>query len=74
MKTTCYFEEQVLRKRPYIKTEWCEQAVRTPERMEIQEDGRRRYWIYIPEWDKHLRVVTLADGETFHNAFFDRDF
>jgi hypothetical protein len=21
-----------------------------------------------------LRVVTLADGETIHNAFFDRDF
>ena len=21
-----------------------------------------------------LRVVTLADGETVHNAFFDRDF
>ena len=74
MKTTHYFEEQVLRKRPYIKLEWCEQAVRTPERMEIQEDGRCRYWIYIPKWDKHLRVVILADGKTFHNAFFDRDF
>ena len=74
MKTTPYFEEQVLRKRPYIKLEWCEQAVSTPERIEIQEDGRRRYWIYIPEWGKYLRVVTLSDGETFHNAFFDRDF
>ncbi len=74
MKTTAYFEEQVLRKRPYIKPEWCEQALKTPERLEIQADGRRRYWIYIAEQDKHLRVVTLADGETIHNAFFDRDF
>jgi len=23
---------------------------------------------------KFLRVITLADGETVHNAFFDRDF
>jgi hypothetical protein len=27
-------------------------------------DGRTRF----------LRVVTLEDGETTHNAFFDRDF
>jgi len=27
-------------------------------------DGQTRY----------LRVVTLDDGETVHNAFFDRDF
>ena len=23
---------------------------------------------------RYLRVVTLEDGETVHNAFFDRDF
>jgi hypothetical protein len=74
VKTTDYFEDQVLRKRPEIKIEWCEQALKTPERIEIQEDGRCRYWIYIAEQDKHLRVVTLADGNTVHNAFFDRDF
>ncbi len=27
MKTTRYFEEQVLRKRPYLQREWCEQAL-----------------------------------------------
>ena len=74
MKTTPYFEEQVLRKRPYIKVEWCEQALQTPERIEVQENGRRRCWIFIPEQNKHLRVVTLPDGVTIHNAFFDRDF
>ena len=41
MKATRYFDEQVLRKRPYIQL---------------------------------LRVVTLEDGETIHNAFFDRNF
>ena len=24
--------------------------------------------------DKFLRVILLADGETVHNAFFDRNF
>jgi hypothetical protein len=27
MKTTRYFEEQVLRKRPYLKVEWIEAAL-----------------------------------------------
>lgn len=30
MKTTRYFREQVLRKRPYIKEEWCEMAIKNP--------------------------------------------
>jgi len=33
-----------------------------------------RCWIFIPELGKHLRVVTLGDGETIHNAFPDRGF
>ncbi|MCS6909388.1 MAG: hypothetical protein NZM11_02290 [Anaerolineales bacterium] len=74
MKTTRYFEEQVLRKRPYLKREWCEQALQTPYRMETQPDGRVRYWVFIKELDKYLRVITLEDGETVHNAFPDRDF
>jgi len=28
----------------------------------------------IPDVGKYLRVVTEADGETVHNAFFDRRF
>lgn len=74
MKTTRYFEEQILRKRPYIQREWCERAIKQPARREVQPDGRVRFWIYIPELDKYLRVVTLADGETIHNAFPDRNF
>jgi len=41
---------------------------------EIQPDGRIRHWIFIPELGKYLRVVTLDDGETVHNAFPDRNF
>jgi hypothetical protein len=74
LKTTRYFEEQVLRKRPYIKREWCERALREPVLREAQPDGRVRYWVYIPELGKYLRVVTLEDGTTVHNAFPDREF
>jgi hypothetical protein len=74
MKTTRYFEEQVLRKRSYLKREWCEMALREPVRREVQPDGRIRHWIFVAELGKYLRVVTLADGETIFNAFPDRDF
>jgi len=51
MKTTRYFEEQVLRKRPYIRREWCLSAREAPIRSEVQADGRIRFWgeIVLPE-------------------------
>jgi len=30
MTTTRYFEEQVLRKRPYLQREWCERVIANP--------------------------------------------
>lgn len=45
-----------------------------PVREERQSDGRIRRWAYIEAETKYLRVILLADGETVHNAFFDRDF
>jgi hypothetical protein len=74
LKTTRYFEEQILVKRPYLKREWCQQAIQTPLRREIEVNGRIRHWIYISELGKYLRVVTLDDRETIHNAFPDRNF
>ena len=69
MKTTRYFEEQVLRKRPYIQRAWCERIVAKPLRRETQPDGRIRHWGIVPELGgRALRVVTLEDGETVHNA------
>jgi hypothetical protein len=42
---------------------------------QVQNDGRIRRWIRIPEMNnKFLRVVLLPDGETIHNAFFDRGY
>nr|WP_303701592.1 hypothetical protein [Flexistipes sinusarabici] len=37
-------------------------------------NGRIRKWAKIPEVNKYLRVIILEDGETVHNAFFDRDY
>ena len=75
LKTTRYFEEQVVRKRPHIRREWCAEVLRNPVRREAQDDGRIRHWGYIADLGgRALRVVTLADCETVHNAFPDRDF
>jgi len=74
MSYTRYFEEQVLRKRPYLRKEWCEVAIREYDYKSEQSDGRIRYWKWIHELNKYLRVVTLEDGVTIHNAFPDRDF
>lgn len=72
--TTFYFNNDVLLKRPYIKMTWCEAAITNPIRREIQTDGRIRHWIFVSELNQYLRVVTLADGMTIHNAFPDRNF
>lgn len=78
MKTTRYFEEQVLRKRPYIRRLWCIDVVGHPIRREVQANGRIRFWGKVTvageTRPRFLRVVTLDDGEMIHNAFFDRNF
>jgi hypothetical protein len=72
---TDYFRENVLAKRSYIQIDWCLAALLKPLRREVQpEDGRVRYWVWIPELSRYLRVVTLPDGVTLHNAFPDRRF
>ena len=58
-----------------IRMDWIRQAVEHPVREVIQGDGRIRRWAPIREMGgRYLRVVLLADGETVHNAFFDRSF
>ena len=76
MKTTAYFEAIRLRPdRVVIQNEWIQRAIESPIREVIQADGRIRRWSAVPESDgRFLRVVLLADGETVHNAFFDRGF
>ena len=74
MKSTLYFQEQVLRKRPYLKLSWIRRAIKDSRYKQVQTDGRIRYYIFIKELGKYLRVVTLEDGKTVHNAFPDRNF
>ena len=75
MRTTQYFD--YTRKRPdraQIREEWIEHVIANPEKIEIQADGRIRKWAKIDETGKYLRVILLDDGETVHNAFFDRSY
>jgi len=64
MKVTKYFQfRRALADRETIQDAW------------IQEDGRIRLWGKVAQaGNKYLRVVLLEDGETVHNAFFDRKF
>ena len=74
-KFTEYFEKEVLRKRPYLKKEWCVRVIEDPIRVEQQEHNRFRFWGMIPELEgRILRVITLRDKMTIHNAFPDRRF
>ena len=76
VKVTRYFE--VVRNRPdraTIRDEWIFRAIQAPAREVIQADGRIRRWVAVLEMEnRYLRVILLPDGETVHNAFFDRRF
>lgn len=75
MNFTEYFRYTVRRPdRTKIKMDWIEETVKNPDYSEVQSDGRIRKWKKIQEQGKFLRVILLSDGETVHNAFFDRTF
>ena len=68
-------ENEVLRKRPYLTKDMCIRVVESPIRSEPQENNRFRFWAAVPELGgRYLRVVTLSDKLTIHNAFPDRGF
>jgi hypothetical protein len=73
VKTTQYFD--YTRNRPdrsQIKEDWIKAVIEKPEKVEIQSDGRIRKWAKVSEVIKYYRVILLEDGETVHNAFFNR--
>ena len=74
--STAYFAAVRLRPdRAVIRQERILRAIDTPIREHLQRDGRIRRWAQVPEMDnRYLRVVLLPDGETVHDAFFDRRF
>lgn len=61
--------------RAVIRDEWIQRVLAEAKHSAVQPDGRIRFWGRIAEaGGKWLRVVVLEDGQTVHNAFFDRDF
>ncbi|MXY20597.1 MAG: hypothetical protein F4Y49_04590 [Dehalococcoidia bacterium] len=71
METTNYYEQRVRQKHPEIRDEWVERVLANPYHTETQPDGRIRYYGFIEEAGKWLRLV-IEDGR-LHNRFFDRD-
>jgi hypothetical protein len=70
-----YFEQEVVRKRSYLKKEWCIRVLENPLRSEPQEGNRYRFWGQIEELEGRIvRVITFEDKVTIHNAFPDRGF
>ena len=75
MKSTRYFNEFASQKLPEVQREWIERVLANPIKQEAQANDRISYWGNIEEAESRvLRVITLEDGETVHNAFFDRNF
>ena len=76
MRTTQYFEAMRVRPdRAMIRVEWIQRVIDHPAKERIQKDGRIRRWAPIAEMgNRYLRVILLPDGQTVHNAFFDRSF
>ena len=73
--TSYYLSTRTRPDREWIEFDWVRQAVENPIRELVQSDGRIRRWARIRDADNRvLRVVLLEDGETVHNAFFDRSF
>ncbi len=50
------------RKHPEVKEEWVTDVLDRPFRTELQSDGRVRYYGYVPEAGKWLRVI-VEDGK-----------
>lgn len=69
METTWYYENVARRRHPEVRDEWVERILTNPHHIEIQPDGRIRYYGYIEEVEKWIRVI-VDDGKLL-NRFFD---
>ncbi len=57
------------------QAQWCTYVLEHAVRCEPQEHNRFRFWAAVPELaGRYLRVITLGDKLTIHNAFPDRRF
>lgn len=70
MDTSNYYERAKL-KHPEVSEAWVTRVLDNPNYTEIQPDGRIRYYGYIEEIDKWLRVI--VDNDEVLNRFLDRN-
>ena len=71
---TDYFSKTQKRSdRRNIKMSDVYSAIEHPEKIKVQDNNRISVWKFIPSEKKYLRVITLKDGRTIHNAYYDRD-
>ena len=69
IETTRYFELHARIKHPEVPDEWVMRVLANPYHTETQSDGRIRYYGYIDEENRWIRVI-LEDGKLF-NRFID---
>ena len=70
---TEYFEKVLLK--AISQERMVSRVLDAPIRSEPQAENRFRFWGKVPELQgRYLRVVTLEDKVTIHNAFLDRRF
>jgi hypothetical protein len=66
-----YFRDVVRAKHPGIEEAWILRVMAKPLEERRQPDGRYALWGLVPEAENRaLRVITLEDRETVHNALF----
>lgn len=66
-KYTAYFEKEVLRKRPYLKKDWCIRIIENPIEVSVQSDTRVRFWGRIREF-KQSRLQGCNSGRWRYNT------
>ncbi|WP_192828627.1 hypothetical protein [Methylocucumis oryzae] len=65
IQQTDYFRNDVLLKRPYIRLEWCLEALQNPVHREQQDDGRIRHWVFVAELIKGVSIKGVRVNLTF---------
>jgi len=68
------FEVMARRDRRDIRVADIQRTLEQPFRRTQQPDGRVRLWFHAADRQRWLRVIVEPDGETVHNAFWDRNF
>ena len=64
------YYERAKRNHPEVSEDWLRRVLDNPHHTEIQANGRIRYYGYIDEEDKWLRII--VDNGQVLNRFFDR--